>query len=99
MSPVQRTWELSAAPLSLECTPSLPSLSCPFPVLPALASQPAAPWLLLEVLFTETEEDSDLRGEGSGNHRLGASWSLNAWGGCIPYIDEKTEAQKGSPNG
>ena len=41
-------------PLSPECTPSFPYLPCPFFVLPALASQPVAPWLLLEVLFTET---------------------------------------------
>ena len=41
-------------PLSPESTPSLPYLSCTFFLLSALASQPAAPWLLLEVLFTET---------------------------------------------
>lgn len=70
-------------------TSSLPCLPCPSPVCPALASQPAAPWLLLKIPFTETEQDTDPRGQGSGNHRHGAFWSLGAWGGCTPsYTDE-----------
>lgn len=69
-------------PLSPECTPSLPYLSCPFFVLPALASQPAAPWLLLRFFLLRHKKDLDPRGKGSGNHNHGSFRSLNAWGGA-----------------